>query len=236
MDILDPLWKRYRSKVEHARAYERAVGPVVNDHVAFRTVAWGPYGIHTVARPFEKLGWRAAGTYDFPDKKLTAIHYELAGRPKLFISELRAWELSPRARKILEKTMKAHGRFDFARCWPAPSKKDVLALDAESQYAAWVLLYGYEVNHFTASVKDVEKAAALLKEAGVPMKPEIEGARGSKLRQTSTQAVVLPVKVREGTIKWPYAYFELAERRGFEGFLGGQATNLFEMTKRRPKT
>ncbi|MEQ1920108.1 MAG: DUF1338 family protein, partial [Elusimicrobiota bacterium] len=82
---------------------------------------------------------------------------------------------------------------------------------------------------------------AALKAAGVPMKPDIEGGPGSKLRQSSTLAVVLPVEMRSGArvVKkpWTYAYFELAERplqngQRFEGFLGGQAANLFEMTRR----
>ena len=49
------------------------------------------------------------------------------------------------------------------------------------------------------------------------------------------------------TMPWSYAYFELAERgqitdpetgqsRRFEGFLGPQATQLFEMTRRRDKS
>jgi hypothetical protein len=105
------------------------------------------------------------------------------------------------------------------------------------------------VNHFTASIDahgveslgDIEKTVAALKAAGVPMKPEIEGAPGSALRQSSTQAVVIPTPMRVGSrtvnVPWTYAYFELAERpllhgHRFEGFLGGQATNLFEMTRR----
>jgi hypothetical protein len=47
----------------------------------------------------------------------------------------------------------------------------------------------------------------------------------------------------QAEMAWSYAYFELAERgtvldpdsgqrRRFEGFLGPQATQLFEMTKR----
>jgi hypothetical protein len=78
------------------------------------------------------------------------------------------------------------------------------------------------------------------------MKSEIEGAPGSKLRQTATEAVMIDVPIRQGAKKtkmpWTYAYFELAERgdvpdaetgqrRRFEGFLGPQATQLFEMTK-----
>ena len=45
-----------------------------------------------------------------------------------------------------------------------------------------------------------------------------------------------------GKLTWSYAYYELAERGKvpgpdgkpvlFQGFLGAQATNLFEMTKR----
>jgi len=234
--MIDALWKRYRAKMRYVKDVERVLGPIVNDHVAFRTIAWGPYGIHTVARRFEEKGWRARGVYDFPDKKLTAIHYEKAGAPRVFVSELRAWELSAPSRRLIDRSFRKHGLFGFKRCWPAPSKTDVLALDKESQYAAWVLLHGYEVNHFTASVADIEAAVAKLKAAGVPMKPEIEGAPGSKLRQSSTEAVTLPVRVKEGTLEWTYAYFELAERHGFDGFLGPQASNLFEMTKRRPRT
>ena len=79
------------------------------------------------------------------------------------------------------------------------------------------------------------------------MKEEIEGVRGSKLRQTATGAVVIDVDISESgkpaTMPWTYAYFELAERgdvtdpetgqpHRFEGFLGPQATQLFEMTRK----
>ena len=91
-----------------------------------------------------------------------------------------------------------------------------------------------------------EKVAEAMKAAGIPMKKEIEGERGAKLRQTSTEAAVVPVCVKDGSktvhIPWTYAYFEVAERplminpltgqkERFEGFLGGQATHLFDMTK-----
>ena len=280
------LWQEYRGRVSYARAYEDILksrgGNFQNDHLAFRTFAaqerWS--GIAAVARPFEALGYRPAGTYDFPDKRLTSIHFAPPSEslPKLFISELRVWELSPKARKIVlastAKTtpglsdaelagladvggIKAATRdkllrrwaAQFARRWPAPRASDAAALERESQFGAWTLLHGHTVNHFTAAVHahavpdldDLEKTIVALKAAGVPMKPEIEGEPGSKLRQSSTQAVVIPVEMRAGArvVKkpWTYAYFELAERplldgRRFEGFLGGQATNLFEMTRR----
>lgn len=287
-DLFDWLWEGYRDRVSYARTYEETVarlgGTFRNDHVAFRTFAtqdpWS--GNSVLARPFVALGYRAAGTYDFPDKHLSSIHYAppTDGLPKIFISQLRVWELSPRARKaILDNVrgtsplglgdaeladlarlpeigarrrcalLKAWAK-TFTRPWAPPSRASVLALEKESQFGAWVLLHGHAVNHFTAAVHshhcealgDIEKTVAALKAAGVPMKPEIEGAAGTRLRQSSTEAATIPVEMRVGRraarFPWTYAYFELAERplvdgERFEGFLGGQAANLFEMTKRR---
>ena len=285
-DLFDALWRRYRARVSYARVYEDVLkahgGAFRNDHVAFRTIAsqrpWS--GLAAVARPFEALGYTAAATYLFPDKHLSSIHLAPPSPdlPKVFVSELRVWELPPRARRIAlkhaarakpsltdddlgslhgiralaaarRKALLAKLLAHFDRPWPVPAKADVAALERDSQFGAWVLLHGNAVNHFTASIDahgvaslgDIEKTVAALKAAGVPMKPEIEGARGSKLRQSSTQAVVVPTPMKVGSrtadVPWTYAYFELAERplvdgRRFEGFLGGQATNLFEMTRR----
>ena len=134
--------------------------------------------------------------------------------------------------------------------WTPPSQSELQAVKQESQYAAWVLIHGYNVNHFTAlinshdvpSLNDIEKTVTALRQAGVPTKAEIEGAPGSRLRQTATEAAIIDVPLRDGRISWSYAYFELAERgeitdpetgrRGrFEGFLGPQATQLFDVTR-----
>jgi hypothetical protein len=293
--LFDTLWERYRERVAHVATYEqviaRAGATFVNDHIAFRTFACQHplTGIASISRIFETLGYRPAGCYNFDDKHLTAIHYEHRNRefPKLFISELRVWELSNQAQATITRTVARHrepvatpvlarlsslsteridsrseaevlagvvGEF-HSLPWPAPAKSDVAALNAESQYAAWVLVHGYNVNHFTslvnshgvAELNDIEKTADALRAAGVPMKAEIEGAPGSKLRQTATEAAVIDVPVSDSgkttTMPWTYAYFELAERadvldpetgerRRFEGFLGPQATQLFEMTRR----
>ena len=144
----------------------------------------------------------------------------------------------------------------FARPWSPPLQSAVNAVNQVSQYGAWVLLHGYAVNHFTGYVNahqsttlsTIEIAARALAERGIPMKAEIEGSRGSGLRQTATRAVVEMVCVQDDQtgkpveIAWPYAYFEIAERNRvqtpagtselFEGFLGPQAQHLFEMTTR----
>ena len=293
-DLFDTLWDRYRGRVSYVRDYEQVIADAgatfVNDHIAFRTLATQRplAGIASISRIFEALGYRSAGVYNFPDKQLSAIHYQHANSrlPKLFISELRVWELSDAARRVvqrntakqrdpisdaslaqltsLEKCCEAGERWELLDGvvtqfhelpWNAPEKRDVEAINQESQYAAWTLVHGYNVNHFTslinshkvAALDDIEKTAAALTAAGVPMKGEIEGQPGSKLRQTATGAVLIDVDVTEdgqpATMPWTYAYFELAERGNvtnpatgkaerFEGFLGPQAAQLFEMTKK----
>lgn len=205
--------------------------------------------------------------------------------PKVFLSELQTWRLPEEARRIVLRSVASHrmaisdeslgrvancdrlseveraallervAREFLDRPWNLPDRADVERLDAVSQYGAWVLVHGYQVNHFTTLVnsqgaagwESIESTAAALAAAGVSMKPQIEGAPGSKLRQTATAAATVEVEVNEQgrrvSIPWSYAYFELAERGStidpqtgrsvpFDGFLGDQATQLFEMTRR----
>jgi len=142
----------------------------------------------------------------------------------------------------------------FRRPWKIPLKEDVLKLNDVSQYAAWVLLHGNSINHFTAFINyqnvaewpDLETTCKGLEAAGVPMKESIEGQKGSKLQQSATQAVKEEVQVKGNDgiekIMWTYAYYELAQRdyivengskKLFSGFLGEQAAHLFDMTQTR---
>ena len=289
--LFDALWERYRQRVSYVQTYEQVIrscgATFFNDHIAFRTFATQQpmAGIGMISRIFEALGYRAAGSYHFDDKQLSAIHFQHANPqlPKLFISQLRVWELPPEVRGIIARTVRSHrapmetevlsalasqdqdGKTDgelLARVlgefhelpWLLPAREDVEALNNVSQYAAWVLVHGYNVNHFTslinshgkAELDSIEKTIAALTKAGVPMKKEIEGEPGSKLRQSATEAVTIEVDVHDrglpAKMPWTYAYFELAQRdtivdpatgkpARFEGFLGPQATNLFEMTR-----
>ena len=293
LDLFDRLWSRYRERVPHVASYEALIAGAGdcfrNDHIAFRTFGWqSPQtGIASLSRVFDALGYRIAGTYDFADKHLTAVHmaHPVEGFPLLFISELKCWELSVHARRLLAEPMStfhepatledlehlsqldtcdSHDRAElldrvaswFEQLpWAAPQRAAVEDLNRESQYAAWVLVHGFAVNHFTALVNshqspaldDLEKTVAALREAGVPMKDSIEGEPGSRLRQTATAAAMVDVPVLDDgqlvTMPWTYAYFELAERGHvrdaetgeqvpFRGFLGPQATQLFEMTRK----
>lgn len=294
-ELFDRLWATYRSRVQYVGDYEdlltSAGAQFVNDHIALRTFAsqQPQTGISSISRPLEALGYRPAGVYHFEDKHLNAVHYQHrnAALPKIFISELKIWELSLASRQLIHGVLGSHrpplaedilheltglpeqvarrealmGQMvaQFHELpWDVPERSDVERLNAESQYAAWVLVHGYNVNHFTAlvnshqvpSLDDLEKTVGALRARGVPMKADIEGVAGSKLRQTATEAVHIDVNVREGgrltVCPWTYAYFELAERGivedpetgehvRFEGFLGPQATQLFEMTRVKPR-
>jgi hypothetical protein len=242
--LLDLLWERYAAEVPYARTFvELSGGRFRNDHVAFRSLARPGGGIALFEHAFERLGWRRAGEYTFPDAHLWAIHMSHPeGLPRVFLSELRADELSARARELLatlpEDPVAPTESLDALAGWfaapPPPPEAALLELERETQYGAWLLAFGRKVNHFTGSVDDVEAWQRRMREAGVPMKAEIEGAPGTRLRQTATQAYAVPVALEGGGSRpWPYAYFEIAQRApGMDGFLGPQARALFDMTKR----
>ncbi|TKG95097.1 DUF1338 domain-containing protein [Puteibacter caeruleilacunae] len=142
----------------------------------------------------------------------------------------------------------------FRRPWDPPLKETVITVNEVSQYAAWVLLHGNSVNHFTAYINyqnvsewpDLEATVNALRDAGIPMKKNIEGEKGSKLQQSSTEAVNESCLVKNKNrgielMDWTYAYYELAQRgyietkagrKLFQGFLGDQATHLFDMTQK----
>lgn len=144
----------------------------------------------------------------------------------------------------------------FTRPWQPPLRSVVEEVNKVTQYGAWVLLHGYAVNHFTGYINrqntpqypDIDTTASALANLGVPMKAEIEGDVSCGLRQTATQAVTEMVTVRDDNSKqeiqipWTYAYYELAQRytveiepgkpQLFDAFLGKNAQQLFEMTRR----
>ncbi len=236
-------------------------------------------GIPYLAHIVETLGYVEAGQYEFGDRYLRACHYRHSEQkrfnlPKLFISELVVEALPSTLAKQIKETVSAGHFFHqpdlnqwlasespeviitqlkavFSRPWQPPKRSLVEAVNAVTQYGAWVLLHGYSVNHFTGYVNnhhksiysDIEKTEQALIERGIPMKNTIEGSLNTGLRQTATVAINEMVEVWDDTsqglsqIPWTYAYYELAERnliegKLFEGFLNAQAKNLFSLTKK----
>ena len=148
----------------------------------------------------------------------------------------------------------------FTRPWQPPLHSIVEEVNQVTQYGAWVLLHGYAVNHFTGYVNrqntpeypDIDTTIRGLANLGVPMKAEIEGNVACGLRQTATQAVTEMVTVLDDNsgaeiqIPWTYAYYEIAQRYPvevelgkqvlFDAFLGSNAQQLFEMTRKNAKS
>jgi hypothetical protein len=188
---------------------------------------------------------------DLINEHVRDTHYHLSEIACLDLLELhKNEELEESAVKNLVRELTHY----FARPWSIPRQESVEKLNEVSQYAAWTLLHGNSVNHFTAFINyqnvkewpDLQTTCEALAAAGIPMKDHIEGQKGSKLQQSSTQAIPEMVDIikpdgSKGQIPWSYAYYELAERGFiekdgnqvlFSGFLGEQATHLFEMTRR----
>jgi Domain of unknown function (DUF1338) len=242
-------------------------------------------GIPYLAKIVEALGYQQAGGYHFPEQFLYAQHYvhpeqDNYDLPKLFISELIVDDLPENVAALIKQAVQSaefpqypdHLALEsldpldrqtlltqlahlFKRPWQPPKKSAVEQINTVSQYGAWVMLYGYSVNHFTgyvnrhqtAKYQTIEQTIAGLTNLGVPMKSSIEGGIENGLCQTATQAAIEQAWVQDDTsnliqIPWPYAYYEIAERYQiknltgdsvlFEGFLSAQAKQLFEMTRR----
>jgi Domain of unknown function (DUF1338) len=238
-------------------------------------------GIPYLAKIVEVLGYQQAGEYHFPTQCLYARHYvhpeqDNYDLPKLFISELIVDELPENVAALIKQTVQGGDFFWdtdllplesidtqilltqlahlFKRPWQPPQKSAIEQVNAVSQYGAWVMLYGYAVNHFTGYVnrqqtikyQTIAQTIEGLTNLGVPMKSAIEGSIESGLCQTATHAAIEQAWAQDDTgtliqIPWPYAYYEIAERHQikdssgdlvlFEGFLSAQAQQLFEMTR-----
>ncbi len=159
--------------------------------------------------------------------------------------------LNEEAAEILTMEMTGY----FRRPWKMPSWETMLKINDISQYAAWALLHGNSVNHFAALFNmqktpvwpDLEATCNGLVREGIPMKKDIEGEKGSMLRQAATMPVMesylFPgVESEAKEMEWTYAYFELTERGWshegekpelFPGFVTDQASHLFNVTQTR---
>jgi hypothetical protein len=90
----------------------------------------------------------------------------------------------------------------MSRPGPPLQRRTLAAVAAHSGEAASALALGPDFNHITIDVgtagyADIEAMAAAMAQRGFPMLPAIQGARGTKLRQTATMAATMRTPVRE---------------------------------------
>lgn len=258
--IFDRLWADYTSQNPSALAvYKLFVShgeTVNNDHIAFRTFNHPKLGIDVLAVPFIKAGFQEMGTYHFEEKKLFAKHFHhpnFPESPRVFISELLVEKLSTETQNIINgiynaidfDKIDANELYLAGNIWGTPSFETYNKLREESEYAAWLYVYGYRANHFTVDVNSLKKFPTLesvnqlLKDNGFMLNTsggEIKGTPEELLQQSSTMADFIEVKFKEGAYKIPACYYEFARRfpdasgKLYGGFIAKSADKIFEST------
>lgn len=254
------LWDNYVAMAPQAarirEAFESRGEQVVNDHVAFRTLALDPIGIERLEPHVLELGYRQLEPYVFPEKKLRAFGYvsDEPAAPRIFLSELLVDELSSSAAAILKECVAWIDASEVSqpevlwagRLWEPISWGDYQTLVAESEYAAWVATLGLRPNHFTISVNhlqkttEVEDVLQVVESLGYAVNDSggrVKGSPEQLLEQGSTLADRMAVDFAGGeTHEVPTCYYEFAKRypdasgQLFPGFVAASADKIFEST------
>nr|WP_305069969.1 DUF1338 domain-containing protein [Flavobacterium covae] len=183
-------------------------------------------------KPFIKAGYEPKGEYVFESKKLFAKHYEHAtdkSAPRVFISQLELAKCSESLQKTVKETLDACDQSVFQKedlilsgaVWNNSSNAIYSNLLEESEYAAWMYIYGFRANHFTINVNALTQFPTLqslnqfLKDNGWKLNTsggEIKGTPAELLEQSSTLADLYTVNFDEGAKEIPSCYYEFALR------------------------
>lgn len=258
--ILQKLWKNYTEVSPSANKIhellENQGDQIENDHIAFRTFDHPKVNIEKMAQVFKQCGYVEKGEYHFEAKKLYAKHYEHANdttAPKIFISELKTRAFSPTLQAIInkciaeipEEVLSPEQMIFSGRSWENISYKTYHELRSESEYAAWLYVYGFRANHFTVfvnklnSINSLQEMNQFLKENDFTMNTaggEIKGSPNELLEQSSILADQYKVSFTDGDFEIPSCYYEFARRYSdqnnklYEGFIAKSADKIFEST------
>ncbi len=258
--LFNKLWEVYYNQNPSVKkVYELFVrnGEIVeNDHIAFRTYSDSRLNIEKLAIIFESVGYEAKDQYHFKEKKLRAIHFEndkVKNSPKVFISELILNECSEFLCRTIIKLIDEIPKKEFeskdllfkGNIWGKPDYAVYEKLRLESEYAAWLYVYGFRANHFTVSINSlknfetIEKVNQLLKDNGFMLNQsggEIKGTPEMLLQQSSIMADIISVDFKEGSFEIPSCYYEFAlrfkDKNGYlyNGFHAQSADKIFEST------
>lgn len=260
--IFDHLWEDYtrqnpKAKEIHDLFTKKEGKPIVNDHIAFRTFDDERVNIDVLAKWFVNAGYEFKGDYHFEKKHLYAKHFEhktFRDAPRVFISQLITGDFSEYLQnkvkeivgKIPRNILTSEELIYSGNSWEQePSYEVYQKLREESEYAAWLYLYGFRANHFTVSVTHLdkldtmEKVNQFLKDNGFKLNDsggEIKGTPEELLEQSSVKAAIQKRKFQEGEYEVPVTYYEFAKRYPdkegnlYSGFIAQSADKIFEST------
>ncbi|HRW62072.1 MAG TPA: DUF1338 domain-containing protein [Bacteroidales bacterium] len=259
-NIFNRLWLDYTKQNPSVQKvydlFSKEGEKVLNDHIAFRTFDIPAVNIDVLSKPFLQNGYVEKGNYVFEEKHLFAKHYEhteLKDAPRVFISQLITADFSEFLQKTIKQVVsevpvyKLHSEdiIYSGNIWGMPSYETYLRLREESEYAAWVYVYGFRANHFTVNINalkkydTIEKVNQFLKDNGFKLNSsggEIKGTKEELLQQSSIMANHIEVDFIEGKKSIPGCYYEFAQRYPdtdghlYSGFIAKSADKIFEST------
>ncbi|MFB6456086.1 DUF1338 domain-containing protein [Chitinophaga sp. Hz27] len=255
-EILQGLMSRYMERVPDVAGVVNAMikegiiqsaGDIENDHIAFRTMGVPQLGVQSLEKIFLHYGYQKKDAFHFAGKKLDAWWYAPPSPqyPRIFISELRVKDLSPKAQEIILsytsevksdpvdalnlEDSKIVDTFLHSGLWRTPTLEDFKILAAESEYAAWVIYNRYYLNHFTVSVHNLpqgyntiaefntflERNGFVLNDAGGKIKTSPDG----NLLQSATIARMIEATfANDEHYEIAGSYVEFAERKILPAF------------------
>lgn len=248
--VLNDLFEHYRKNVADVDKITKALfdnnviqqqEDIVNDHIAFRTLGVPNLGIKSFEKIFLNYGYTKREYFHFEGKKLNAYWFSPPSPeyPRVFISELRVYDLSKETQDIIYKytspisadpvddldfnTGKEVAAFLQKPLWDLPTSVEYAALLKESEYAAWVIYNRYYLNHYTISIHELPDGYNTLEEfndflirIGVKLNNSggvIKTSADGLLRQSSTVSALYEAKFSDNkTIEIAGSYVEFAER------------------------
>lgn len=259
--LLDQLWQCYYNMNSQVPKIHKALKDygeheILNDHIAFRTFEGSDLGIDVMRQQFEDLGWQVLGSYTFTQKKLRAVHLEHqqdTTLPKIFLSELITSKFSENLQQIVASELLLVPQEFKSGLWltkgrwqeSKPCLQKYEQLLAESEYAAWLYIFGICPNHFTVYVNSlkmfdgIDALNEFLLGQGFIMNSAgglVKGSSLDGLRQSSTMAAKVTIEFLGGEQQEiPCCYYEFAERfelNGtlFQGFVTDSADKIFQST------
>lgn len=258
--LFDQIWEDYIAQNPEVKfIYDLFVEQgesVANDHIAFRTFNDPRVNIDVLSKAFLKVGYEYKGEYHFREKHVYARHFEFKSfkdAPRVFISELKLEEMSSKMQAIIQdilnripqETLESPNFIFSGSVWGKPSYAIYNQLRTESEYAAWLYVYGFRANHFTVSINglkhlnSIEKVNQYLKEKGFVLNDaggEVKGSPEELLEQSSTKASLKQIDFEEGVFEITSSYYEFARRYPtkegnlYGGFIAQSADKIFEST------
>jgi len=258
--VFEKLWFDYTNQNSSAQKifdiFKNEGEEVLNDHIAFRTYDDSRIDISVLSKVFIERGYVEKGQYEFKEKHLFAKHFEHESdknAPRVFISQLKTKDFSEYLQETVKKTidnidiekLNSAELIFSGNIWGIPSYDIYLKLREESEYAAWVYVYGFRANHFTVNINalkkydTIEKVNEFIKENNFLLNSsggEIKGTKEGLLQQSSTMANHIDVDFSDGTHSIPGCYYEFAQRypdesgKLYSGFIAQSADKIFEST------